>query len=37
MSYHIQPFVKKQGITKRISWHTFRRTYTTLLPQTAKT
>jgi integrase len=31
MSYHIQPIAKKQGITKRIGWHTFRRTYTTLL------
>jgi len=30
-SYHIQPIAKKQGITKRIGWHTFRRTYTTLL------
>ena len=31
MSYHIQPIATKQGITKRIGWHTFRRTYTTLL------
>ena len=31
LSYHIQPIAKKQGITKRIGWHTFRRTYTTLL------
>ena len=31
MNYHIQPIAKKQGITKRIGCHTFRRTYTTLL------
>ena len=31
MSYYIQPIAKKQGITKQIGWHTFRRTYTTLL------
>jgi len=31
MSYHIQPAAKRLGITKRIGWHTFRRTYTTLL------
>ena len=31
MSYHIQPVAKRLGITKRIGWHTFRRTYTTLL------
>ncbi|MGD0272036.1 MAG: site-specific integrase [Candidatus Sulfotelmatobacter sp.] len=31
MSYHIQPVVKQLGITKRIGWHTFRRTYTTQL------
>lgn len=31
MRYHIQPVVKELGIDKRISWHTFRRTYTTLL------
>ena len=31
MSYHIQPAAKKLGITKRIGWRTFRRTYTTLL------
>ena len=31
MSYHIQPIAKKQGITKRIGWHTFRRTYSSIL------
>jgi integrase len=31
MRYHIQPVVKRLGITKRVSWHTFRRTYSTLL------
>jgi integrase len=31
MSYHIQPIAKKLGITKRISWHTFRRTYSSIL------
>jgi integrase len=31
MQYHIQPAAKRIGITKRIGWHTFRRTYTTLL------
>ena len=31
MTYHIQPTAKRLGITKRIGWHTFRRTYTTLL------
>ena len=31
MSYHIQPAARRLGITKRIGWHTFRRTYTTLL------
>src|SRR3984893_7957071 len=31
MQYHIQPAAKRLGITKRIGWHTFRRTYTTLL------
>ncbi|HEY1744381.1 MAG TPA: tyrosine-type recombinase/integrase [Granulicella sp.] len=28
---HIQPVVKRLGITKQVSWHTFRHTYTTLL------
>ncbi|MGC2161494.1 MAG: tyrosine-type recombinase/integrase [Silvibacterium sp.] len=31
MRYHIQPVVKRLGINKRVAWHTFRRTYTTLL------
>jgi integrase len=31
MRYHIQPIVKALGINKRVSWHTFRRTYTSLL------
>jgi integrase len=31
MRYHIQPVVERLGITKRVSWHTFRRTYSTLL------
>jgi integrase len=28
---HIQPAAKRVGITKRIGWHTFRHSYTTLL------
>ena len=31
MRYHIEPVVKSLGIKKRVGWHTFRRTYTTLL------
>lgn len=31
MRYHIQPVVKELGINKRVGWHTFRRTYSTLL------
>ena len=31
MQYHIQPAAQRVGITKRIAWHTFRHTYTTLL------
>jgi integrase len=31
MSYYIQPAVKGLGINKRVSWHTFRRSYSTLL------
>lgn len=31
MRYHIQPVVRSLGIDKRVSWHTFRRTYSSLL------
>lgn len=31
MRYHIQPVVKKLGIQKKVSWHTFRHTYSTIL------
>ena len=31
MRYHIQPIARKLGIQKRVSWHTFRHTYSTLL------
>jgi integrase len=31
MRYHIQPVATKLGITKRIGWHTFRHTFSTLL------
>jgi len=31
MSYHIQPIARKLGIAKRIGWHTFRRTYSSIL------
>jgi len=31
MRYHIQPVIRRLGTTKQVSWHTFRRTYTTLL------
>ena len=31
MRFHIQPVVRRLGITKRVSWHTFRRTFATLL------
>lgn len=31
MRYHIQPVVKRLEIPKRVAWHTFRRTYSTLL------
>ena len=31
MQYHIQPLVKRLGINKRVGWHTFRRTFTSLL------
>ena len=31
MRYHIQPTIQKLGIGKKISWHTFRHTFSTLL------
>jgi integrase len=31
MRYHIHPVVRELGINKRVSWHTFRRTYSSLL------
>ncbi|PYX98651.1 MAG: hypothetical protein DMG64_21190, partial [Acidobacteria bacterium] len=31
MRYHIQPKARELGITKKVSWHTFRHTYSTLL------
>jgi len=31
MGYHIQPIAKTLGIRKRIGWHTFRRTYSSIL------
>ena len=31
MGYHIQPIARKLGIQKRIGWHTFRRTYSSIL------
>jgi len=31
MRHYIQPAAKRVGITKRIGWHTFRRTYSSLL------
>lgn len=31
MRYHIEPVINELGIKKRVSWHTFRRTYTSLL------
>jgi integrase len=29
--HHIQPLVKRLGIDKRVSWHTFRHTFSSLL------
>lgn len=34
MRKHIKPVARKLGITKRIGWHTFRHTYSTLLKST---
>ena len=31
MRYHVHPVVKRLGIDKRVSWHTFLHTYSTLL------
>ncbi len=33
MSYHIQPIATTLGIQKRIGWHTFRRTYSSILQE----
>jgi integrase len=37
MRYYIQPVVKRLGIKKRVTWHTFRRTYTTRLHANGET
>ena len=34
LRHHIRPVAQELGITKRIGWHTFRRTYSTLLRAT---
>ena len=34
LRHHIRPVAQEPGITKRIGWHTFRRTYSTLLRAT---
>jgi integrase len=31
MRYHIQPVAQKLGITKKMSWHTFRHTFSSIL------
>lgn len=31
MRYHIEPVIRELDINKRVSWHTFRRTYTSFL------
>ncbi len=31
MRHHIHPVLRQLGITKRVGWHTFRHTYSTLL------
>ena len=36
MRHHIQPVVKRLGTSKRISWHTFRRTFAMLLKANGK-
>jgi integrase len=34
LRHHIRPAAQRLGIAKRIGWHTFRRTYSTLLRAT---
>ena len=34
MRHHIRPVARKLAITKRIGWHTFRHTHSTLLRST---
>jgi len=36
MRWHIQPIARKLGITKKISWHTFRHTFSSILKVTVK-
>jgi len=31
MRYHVLPAARRVGITKKLGWHTFRHTYSTLL------